>query len=322
MKRLGDIFNIRYGNQFDLNKMDIVGMNNDPVSFVSRTSKNNGVVAMVNLVNGCQPFASGDITVALGGSVLSSFVQPRRFYTGQNVAVLSNDGLSVKEKLFYCMAIKKNAYRYQACGREANKTLPELLVPDVDDIPSWINDINILSKDDVSMPKLRKEMHIDTAKWKKFRYEELFIIGRGLGPRKNALTDIGENPFISASELNNGLTGWTDHKAMHKANVISVVRNGNSVASAFYQDKPFCSTEDVHIFTPRFKLNKFIALFLCTLIKKEKYRFNYGRKWGIARMNESIIKLPVTDTGEPDWEFMENYIKSLPYSSNLSDDEA
>ncbi len=49
----------------------------------------------------------------------------------------------------------------------------------------------------------------------------------------------------------------------------------------------------------------------------EKYRFNYGRKWGIDRMKKSLIKLPVDSDGKPDYKFMEDYIKSLPYSINL-----
>lgn len=64
-------------------------------------------------------------------------------------------------------------------------------------------------------------------------------------------------------------------------------------------------------------MNKYIGLFLTTLIKLEKYRYGYGRKWGIARMKVSKIKLPTTPQGNPDWQFMENYIKSLPYSSSL-----
>ena len=58
-------------------------------------------------------------------------------------------------------------------------------------------------------------------------------------------------------------------------------------------------------------------MFLITLIKKEKYRYNFGRKWGLERMNKTIIMLPVDDNNNPDWQFMEDYIKSLPYSSNL-----
>jgi hypothetical protein len=103
---------------------------------------------------------------------------------------------------------------------------------------------------------------------------------------------------------------------LHLGNTIGVNRNG-SVGEAFYQPEPFCSTEDVHIFTPKFKLNVYIALFLTTLIRQEKYRFGYGRKWGIERMKISTIRLPITEQSEPDWQYMENYIKTLPYSSQL-----
>lgn len=318
MKKLSDIFDIKYGNQFDLNKMEKNAGDTKLVSFVSRTAKNNGVSSKVSLVKGTPPFDAGCITVALGGSVLCSFVQVERFYTGQNVSVLTNDKLSIKEKLFYCIAIKRNAYRYQACGREANRTLGDLLVPSVDEIPSWVNDLEILNPQDSFRPLNEdKNIKLNHADWVAFKYKDLFDIGRGKGPRKKDLTGHGSVPFVSASEQNNGLTGWTIHEPMHSGGVISVVRNGNSVASSFYQEDEFCSTEDVHIFTPKFKINNYIALFICTLIKKEKYRFNYGRKWSIARMLDSEIKLPVKASGTPDFEFMERYIKSLPYSSGL-----
>ena len=64
-------------------------------------------------------------------------------------------------------------------------------------------------------------------------------------------------------------------------------------------------------------MSQYIALFIISIVKMEKYRFNYGRKWNLERMNESLIKLPVDKKGNPDWQFMEDYIKSLPYSNNL-----
>lgn len=68
---------------------------------------------------------------------------------------------------------------------------------------------------------------------------------------------------------------------------------------------------------PKFDMTAEIGLFLCTLIRKEKYRFNYGRKWHLERMKESVIRFPTTENGEPDWNFMERYIKSLSFSSQL-----
>jgi hypothetical protein len=105
-------------------------------------------------------------------------------------------------------------------------------------------------------------------------------------------------------------------KPCHAGNTLGVNRNG-SVGEAFYQPRAFCSTEDVHIFTPKFQMNPFIALFLTTIIRRERYRFGYGRKWGIERMKRSRIKLPVRDNGIPDWKYMERYIMSLPFSSQL-----
>lgn len=58
-------------------------------------------------------------------------------------------------------------------------------------------------------------------------------------------------------------------------------------------------------------------MFLVTILQMEKYRYNYSRKMGSDRLKTFKIKLPKTVGGNPDWKFMEDYIKSLPYSSNL-----
>ena len=52
-------------------------------------------------------------------------------------------------------------------------------------------------------------------------------------------------------------------------------------------------------------------MFLSTILRKEKYRFNYTRKMGTARLKKSQIKLPATSEGKPDWQFMENYVEDV-----------
>ena len=58
-------------------------------------------------------------------------------------------------------------------------------------------------------------------------------------------------------------------------------------------------------------------MFLSTLINANKYKYCYGRVIGINRLKEETISLPVTEQGEPDWDLMERYINSLPYSKYL-----
>ena len=63
----------------------------------------------------------------------------------------------------------------------------------------------------------------------------------------------------------------------------------------------------------------FVAIFICSAIQLEKYRFNYGRKWNLERMKASTIKLPAKE-GKPHRELIRNYIASLPFSSALPDE--
>ena len=69
-------------------------------------------------------------------------------------------------------------------------------------------------------------------------------------------------------------------------------------------------------------LNEYNGLFISSIIDfYSKDRFSYGRAFNKGQIEKSIIKLPktITSTGEvvPDWQFMEDYIKSLPYGDRL-----
>ena len=58
-------------------------------------------------------------------------------------------------------------------------------------------------------------------------------------------------------------------------------------------------------------------LFLVALINKENFRYSYGRKMSVERMKQETIKLPVNSEWNPDREYMENYIKNLPYGDRI-----
>ncbi len=292
----------------------IIPSNVDAVNFVARTSKNLGVIGKVKKIPSIEPYEAGLITVALGGSILTSNVQPQPFYTAQNIIVLRPiKDMSFNEKVFYCMCIEKNKDKYAAFGREANRTLKELQIPKTP--PEWVDKITSAQYLKIAEPMKNQKLTLGVSKWELFRYDKLFKIERGRGKRKYDLNG-GDTPFITATDQNNGFTGFTDIEPFHNANVITVARNG-SVGEAFYQPLRFCSTEDVHVFNPLFKMNIYHAFFLIPLIRKEKYRYSFGRKWGINRMKSSLVKLPAKSKDEPDWEFIENYIKSLPYSYPL-----
>lgn len=56
---------------------------------------------------------------------------------------------------------------------------------------------------------------------------------------------------------------------------------------------------------------------IVTVIKANRYRFSYGRKWTLEKMKDTILKLPQAKDGTPDFAYMEDYIKALPYGDRI-----
>ena len=182
-------------------------------------------------------------------------------------------------------------------------------------------------------------MKLDANKWKVFLYSEVFEIRKGFYNKKPEESGIGNIPFIGASASNQGVTSYHTIEEIKKASktgdgknaplkdkifpphAVCVTNNG-SVGYAYYHDEPFTCSHDVN---PLYRLdgsfNRYTGLFVASVIMADRYRWDYGRKWRPERMESSTIKLPTTSNGKPDWQWMEDYIKSL-HSTPLATTQA
>jgi restriction endonuclease S subunit len=301
----------------DFNKTELSA---DGINFVSRSSRNLGIEGKVKIFKNYKPFNSGLITVTLGGTyLLSAFIQPEQFYTGQNIKVLEpiND-LSFNEKLFYCLCITKNRFKYSTHGREANVTLDNLLVPEISEIPRWVYTTQLEDAFDPK-PLTNVKSDIELSKWRQHKLDDLFEIGKGQ-ETINKCKIGGEFPLISAIAHNNGIYGYFEgQKALNPKNTMTIVMNGNSTGATFFQRTPYYATSDMMVLIPKFQINEPIALFISTIIKREAYRFSYGRKWTKERMKKSEILLPTLPNGSVDFNFINRFMNGMPYSSFFAD---
>lgn len=277
----------------------------------------NGIAAYVKKVEGIEPNPAGELTCALSGNgVLSTFIQERPYYTGFHVACLRpRIELTKAQLLYYCVAIAANRYKY-SWGRQANRTIRDIIIPSPDEIPLWVHQTDVEIRNDVAEPYHPNLLKLTQIKeWKWFKLESLFDIRKGKRLTKAGMSS-GLTPFIGSIDSNNGYREYIGQEPNHKGNTITVNYNG-SVAEAFFQPKPFWASDDVNVLYPKFEINSFTGMFFVTLIKLEKYRFNYGRKWHVDRMKNSALRLPVDSEGQPDFRFMEEYIKTLPFSKQI-----
>jgi hypothetical protein len=295
--------------------VNCIETDNSWIPFVSRTSENNGIATYVEQIDDIEPNPAFTLSIAGSGSVLSTFFHDYPYYSWRDLYIAKPKvQLSKQEMLYYCTIIEANKYRY-SYGRQANKTLRDILVPSPEEIPESVKNYNLADRF-AEKPLSPKKLTLDTKNWKPFLLDELFDI------RTRKDQNILESwdwviPYISSRADNNGVNIYVWSDDYESWNKLTVARNW-SVGSAFYHDYNFVtSPDDIRVFEPKFSLNKYIAIFLITLIEKEKYRYAYGRKFGTWRMKETKIKLPITPAWSPDWQWMEEYIKRLPYSASL-----
>ena len=165
-------------------------------------------------------------------------------------------------------------------------------------------------------PFHNKVINLKDRKWEWFKITKLFDVKGSKSNTKTSIQDygVGKYPYVVTSSINNGIEGFYNHYT-EKGNVLTI--DSATVGSCFYQAKNFSASDHVEKLIPKFNMSGYLAMFLTCVLSKEQSRYGYGRKFSQKRIKNTRIKLPVTKNEQPDWEFMENYIKSLPYSSNL-----
>jgi type I restriction modification DNA specificity protein len=313
MTRIDVLFDVSYGNKLDMNKMTRAAPA-EGVAFIGRRGSGQGISGWVKPIPDLQPYPSGVITVALGGSrLLASFVQQRPFYTAQNVAVLEprDPAMPLAQRLFYAMCIEHNRFRYTAFGREANRTLGSIDLPTK--IPSWVGKTAVPTYEGLSKAAGPRKRLSNPETWPKFALGDLFEVTKGRRLTKAERVP-GPTRFIGASEKNNGITDYTAAEPEFDGGCLTVAYNG-SVGWTFYQDQPFLASDDVSVLRHQGDVSKWALLFVAAVIKHERARFSYGYKWTLERMRTTRIRLPATRAGKPDWRYMEALMRGLPFSA-------
>lgn len=312
--RIDELFDIEYPKTLAYSWLT---PDKNGINFVSSQEKDNGVVGRVQEENGIKVYPAGCITVPLKGSVLMAHLQPERCYVAHQIGVLvPKKEMSVIEKLFYVTCIRSHAYKYNY-GRQADRTLGRLEVPSAKDLmPSGLHSSPLVTRNcdaDVA------DLSVNDWAWFKLGGDDgLFDIRKGKRLTSEEQTK-GNTPYIGAIDSNNGVSNLIGQAPIHMGNTISLSYNG-SVGEAFYQPVPYWATDDVNALYLRPEygmLNPATGLFICTVLKHDRYRYSYGRKWTLENMEDTKVKLPATADGKPDWQWMENYIKSLPYGDRL-----
>jgi len=161
---------------------------------------------------------------------------------------------------------------------------------------------------------------IDTTKWGNFVIEDLFDIKR---PSSRSQSDYeeGEIPFIASGNYNNGVLKYLmpkDNELLDKGNCITV---SPVDGSSFYQKEDFLGRGGAGssiILLYNDHLNEKNGTFIATIIRKICSKYGYNDMGSKESIRKEIIKIPVDDENNPDWSYMEQYMKNIELQSRKS----
>ena len=220
-----------------------------------------------------------------------------------------------------------------------HKYSDEGFIPDFKFMEDYIKSLN--SKPITTSSGGVNHIPLVVEEWKEFTFKDFFLIDRG----KRLIEDdreIGNIKYFSASQTNNGCTD-------HILNPLFLRENSliySTFGDCYYVNDTFTASDEISILSYH-NINVYNALFIVTIVNQNKYKYAFGRKAFKDKFENEKFKLPIeyelNDDGSfkldnecnkipkidltykyskegyiPDFKFMEDYIKSLPYGDKIA----
>lgn len=286
-----DLFYVQYGVDLELNALEQVP---DGINFVARTSKDNGVTARVKPIPWIKPNPAGTISVAAGGSVMESFLQPEPYYSGRDLFYLKpRYEMSDAVKLFYCLCLRRNKFRY-SYGRQANETLKDLQIPCLEDIPDYVKSFSAEQfqkslVDSVDLSELEEKAEKTSPINELVPLRELFTVENGIAATGLLRSDEKRSdnwiPFIRPSyRQSTSIDAYVNkylvpQEKVYPKGTLYVSTNGQgSHTYSYVSVSEFVPNSDVAVLKPKRPMTLREKLFYAMCISRNRFKFSYGRK--------------------------------------------
>lgn len=307
------------------------------VPYVTRTDTNNGIARFVNPDNlSYGSDCAGCITVGL--DTQTAFWQPHEFVTGQNIQVITGSKLNYYRAQFLIPLFKSQMrakFNWGGNGATLGRMKKlELMLPvdnvgepDYEYMEQYVKNM-LLRKYRAYLDFIEQEMNsiererervsepfarLGEAEWREFRIGNLFDTSRPAARSKDDY-DRGDIPFVASGSVNNGVMKFCQPHQGESVDEKSCMTVSPVDGSTFYQPVDFLGRGGAGSSVLMLRcdgLNLYRGLFMARAIRQTCSKYTYGHMGNKDSIKRERIMLPVTDAGEPDYEYMEQYSKNM-----------
>ncbi len=329
---VGDLFDIHPTKAYKMTNAQLMDDGDNPV--VVNSSYNNGIGGYSSQA---VTEKGGMITFSDTTTADAIFYQPDDFVGYPHVQGMYPKGayaLNWQEPqlLFFVAAFRKAAvirgfdYAYKFT-REIAANMEVLLPVDTSDEPDWAYMDEYMSavmkESEASLESLRQadgeKRAVDVFGWRRFYlYDDgLFDIDMGTKLDRIKMTQASPDVnFVGRANANNGITARVDSIpgiTPYDAGNMTLSLGGEYLGSCFVQPDRFYTSQNVVVLIPQRDMSFGVKQFISTMIFRES-RMYY--KAFIDELNRHIktdfsFYLPVDASGEPDWTYMDEYMRTV-----------
>ena len=318
--RITDLFE-KPVNVANVLKKDIIE-DSGSTPYVTASSKNNGVVTFIDAT--CFDVIHGRC-ILVGGKTCSMTYQAIDFVSNDSHNfVLRLKGDRTENHYLFILSILKNHFQRLFSWGDAitaNRiinTAVKLPVaqsgePDWCYMESYMKQVVDRAERDLDrLQSSNGTKHlVDVTQWGEFSIISLFDLSLPKGDLQVKKVEDGAVPLITPSKYNNGrlkMVSRNSPSTLFQKGALTVDMFGN----AYYQEEVFFVTAHGHVnvLLPKKTVNVYCGSFLASAIRAmflDKYGFD--EMCTLKVLQKESIKLPVTSSGEPDWQYMESYMK-------------
>ena len=265
------------------------------------------------------------LTVTNNGSVGYAFYQVYEFTCSHDVnpLYLRNENLNSYIAKFLITAIEQQriCFEYARKWRPLRMKKSKILLPvtsngkpDFVFMESYMRqkEKQLLEQYKIRIDKIKSVVPLSQKEWKEFKLIDFFDFVKG-DQNNMASIKAGSIPLVSAKKSDNGYKDFAQQsKKLYRGNSLSLNNDGDGGAGiSFYQPIDYLLDSHVTALYPKSKLNKFALLYISRAITAQRNKFGHGYSINNQRLKVFKLMLPTNDKGEPDFVYMENYMKAL-----------
>lgn len=321
---LDDIFQIT-STSSGIDKCRLINLEGD-IPYITRTDKNNGYELYVGTQDSKYKVDRGNV-ITIGLDTQTVFYQQHEFYTGQNIQILKSPHLNKYTAMFLIPMIKILMQKFNWGGNGATLTRlkrSRILLPTINNEPDYEFMENYIKERAQKLKQKYKNKIIDCIKsfrqapnmdvaWKNFKVKNIFPDIEKCKCNNVSVFKEGIIPYVGATNRNNGTIRYINapDKFITKGNCIVFICDGQgSVGYSIYKAEDFVGSTTLKIGRNDY-LNRYNSQFIISALNKNRDIYSYGYKRTETRLKNETIYLPVNKNGEPDYKFMEDYMKYL-----------